>query len=123
MIRGSKLSLTSAGLTVSGGTGVDGATALTAIDQVEMSGSLVVEMGGVMLGAGSDGMLGGMYDGVVELANCFAGFRVRQSVSGTGGVTELVPVVNGVEVGTVFTRWRVMRIRCGCGCIAWRCSG
>jgi len=28
---------------------------------------------------------------------------VRQSVSGTGGVTQVVPVVNGVEVGTVFT--------------------
>ncbi len=37
------------------------------------------------------------------LANCFAGFRVRQSVSTTGGVTVLVPVVNGAEVGTVFT--------------------
>ena len=37
------------------------------------------------------------------LANCFAGFRVRQSVSGTGGVTVMVPVLNGVEVGTVFT--------------------
>jgi hypothetical protein len=100
---GSKLSLTSAGLTVNGGTGVDGATTLSAIDQVEMSGSLVVALGGVLLGAGSDGMLGGMYDGVTTAANCFAGFRVRQSVSGTGGVTVVVPVVNGVEVGTVFT--------------------
>jgi hypothetical protein len=100
---GNKLSLTSAGLTVNGGTGVDGATKVAALDAVEMGGSLLVALGGVLLGAGSDGMLAGMYGGATELANCFAGFRVRQSVSGTGGVTEIVPVVNGVEVGTVFT--------------------
>jgi hypothetical protein len=33
------------------------------------------------------------------LANCFVGFRVRQS----SGATVVVPVVNGSEVGTVFT--------------------
>jgi hypothetical protein len=100
---GSKLSLTSAGLTVNGGTGVDGATSLTALEMVEMGGSVVVEMGGVLLSAGSDGMLGGMYAGLTELVACFAGFRVRQNVSSSGSVTELVPVVNGSEVGTVFT--------------------
>ena len=100
---GSHLSLTSVGLTLNGGTGADGQTMLTAVDAVEMGGSVLVELGGVMLGSACDGMLGGMYDGTSVLANCFAGFRVRQSVSGTGGVTQVVPVVNGVEVGTVFT--------------------
>ena len=100
---GSHVSLTSVGLTLSGGTGVDGQTMLTGVDAVEMGGSVVVELGGVMLSAACDGMLGGMYDGTSVLANCFAGFRVRQSVSGTGGVTQVVPVVNGVEIGTVFT--------------------
>jgi len=100
---GSHLSLTSAGLTMNGGTGVDGATTLAAMDAVEMGGSLLVELGGVALGAGCDGMLGGMYAGVTTAANCFAGFRVRQSVSTGGGVTQVVPVVNGVEAGTVFT--------------------
>ena len=100
---GSHVSLTSVGLTLSGGTGVDGQTMLTGVDAVEMGGSVVVELGGVMLGSVCDGMLGGMYAGTSVLANCFAGFRVRQSVSGTGGVTQVVPVVNGVEIGTVFT--------------------
>jgi hypothetical protein len=100
---GSHLSLTSAGLTMTGGTGVDGATTLVLMDAVEMGGSLLVELGGVELGAACDGMLGGMYEGTSVLANCFVGFRVRQSVSMGGGVTEIVPVVNGVEVGTVFT--------------------
>jgi len=100
---GSHLSITSAGLTMNGGNGVDGATTLSAIDVVEMGGSVLVSLGGVVLGAASEGMLGGMYEGVTTAANCFAGFRVRQSVSATGSVTVLVPVVNGAEVGTVFT--------------------
>lgn len=100
---GSHLSLTAAGLTMNGGNGLDGQTTVEALDAVEMGGSVVVQLSGVLLGAASDGMLAGMYQGLMVLADCFAGFRVRQSVSGTGGVTVIVPVVNGVEVGTVFT--------------------
>ena len=100
---GSKLALTSAGLTVNGGTGTDGVTTLTAIDAIEMGGSVVAELSSVSFGAGSDGMLGGFYNGLLELSTCMAGFRVRQSVAGGGGVTVVVPVVNGAEVGTVFT--------------------
>jgi hypothetical protein len=100
---GSHFSLTSAGLTMNGGNGSDGQTTLTAIDAVEMGGSVVVQLSGVILAAACNGMLAGMYQGLPVLAECFAGFRVRQSVSGTGGVTVIVPVVNGVEVGTVFT--------------------
>jgi hypothetical protein len=100
---GSHLTLTVAGLTMNGGNGLDGQTTIEALDAVEMGGSVVVQLGGVMLGAASNGMLSGMYQGALVLADCFAGFRVRQSVSGTGGVTVIVPVVNGAEVGTVFT--------------------
>jgi predicted RecA/RadA family phage recombinase len=96
---GSHLSLTSAGLTISGGTGFDGQTMLTALDGVEMGGTIVVELGSVVLGAASDGMLGGMYAGPSTLTDCFAGFRVRQS----SGVTTLVPVLNGAEVGSAYT--------------------
>jgi len=96
---GSHLSLTSAGLTLNGGNGADGQTTVTALDAIEMGGSVVVQLSGVRLNAASDGMLGGMYQGTPVLANCFAGFRVRQS----SGTTVLVPVVNGAEVGTVFT--------------------
>ncbi len=100
---GSHLSLTSQGLTLNGGNGFDGQTTVTALDAIEMAGQVIVQLGGVSFGAASDGMLGGMYAGTPVLANCFAGFRVRQSVSGTGGVTVLVAVMNGDEVGTVFT--------------------
>lgn len=100
---GSHFSLTSTGLTMNGGNGSDGQTTLTAIDAVEMGGSIVVQLSEVILGAACDGMLAGMYAGLPVLSQCFAGFHVRQSVSGTGGVTVIVSVVNGVEVGTVFT--------------------
>jgi len=100
---GSHLSLTSAGLTMNGGNGSDGQTTLTAIDAIEMGGSVVVQLSGVSLSAACNGMLAGMYQGLPVLAECFAGFRVRQSVTGTGGVTVIVPVVNGIETGVVFT--------------------
>jgi hypothetical protein len=115
---GSHLSLTSAGLTLNGGNGSDGQTTLTAIDAVEMGGAVVVQLSGVILAAACNGMLAGMYQGLPVLAECFAGFRVRQSVSGTGGVTVVVPVINGVEVGTVFTpiagHSYTMRLRLHC---------
>ena len=96
---GSHFGLGANGLAISGGTGSDGQTTMTAIDPVELGGSLVLEAGGVMLAASSAGMLCGLYTGSVNLGSCFAGFRVRSS----GGALLLVPVVNGSEAGTVYT--------------------
>ncbi len=96
---GSRLSIAFAGLTMNGGNGVDGATTLTALDAIEMGGSLLVELRGVRLNANGDGMLGGLYAGAAVLATCFAGFRVRQN----SGATVIVPVVSGAEVGTPYT--------------------
>jgi hypothetical protein len=96
---GSHLALTSAGLTFSGGNGFDGQTTLTAIDAIELAGSLVVEAGSVQLTAGSDGVLCGLYGGLVQRSNCFAGYNVRQS----GGATVVTPMVNGAETGTTYT--------------------
>src|SRR6202043_3024518 len=96
---GSPLGLSSAGLTLTGGNGYDGQTTLSAIDAIEMGGSLVIEAGGVALNAASPGILCGLYSGSVMTANCFAGYSVRQS----GGNTVITPMVNGVEVGTTFT--------------------
>jgi hypothetical protein len=96
---GSHLALTAASLTLSGGTGFDGQTTLTAIDSIEMGGSLLLEAGNVLLNAPGDGVLCALYSGPVERANCFAGYNVRQS----GGLTVLTPFVNGAEVGTTYT--------------------
>ena len=96
---GSHLGLSAAGLTMTGGNGLDGQTTLTALDTVELGGTLVIEAGNVNLGGASAGVVCGLYSGPVQSANCFAGYNVRQS----GGATVVVPLVNGAEVGTAFT--------------------
>ncbi len=96
---GSHLKLSGAGLALSGGTGLDGQTTLTAIDALEMGGTLVIEAGSVQLGGANQGIVCGLYSGAVKSANCFAGYNVRQS----GGATVVIPFVDGAEVGTVFT--------------------
>ncbi|HEU5339690.1 hypothetical protein [Edaphobacter sp.] len=96
---GSHLSLGANGLTMTGGNGLDGQTTLTAIDAIEMGGTLVIEAGNVQLGGTSTGIVAGLYSGATASANCFAGYNVRQS----SGATVAVPFVNGAEVGTAFT--------------------
>ncbi len=96
---GAFLSLTSAGLTMSGGNGLDGQTALTAMDPTEIGGTLLIEADDVTFGAGSDGVVCGLYEAGVERSSCFAGYNVRQS----GGTTVATPLVNGVEVGASLT--------------------
>jgi hypothetical protein len=111
---GAHLGLGAAGLTMAGGNGLDGQTTLTAIDQVEMCGSLVIEAGNIQLSGASDGVVCGLYAGATQSANCFAGYNVRQS----GGATVVVPFVKGAEVGTVFTMLQghtyTLRIRLHC---------
>jgi hypothetical protein len=102
------------GLAMTGGNGFDGQTTLTAIDAVELGGSIVMEAGSLQLGGGSTGVVCGLYDGAALSANCLAGYNVRQS----GGATVVVPLVNGAEVGTVFTLLNghtyTLRIRLHC---------
>lgn len=96
---GGNLSPSGNGLALTGGSGTDGTTTLTAIDPVELGGEVVVESGFVQLNNGSDGVLCGLYDGTVGIENCVAGFRVRTS----GANTIVVPLLNGNEVGTAYT--------------------
>lgn len=92
---GSHLALGAGGFTLNGGNGLDGQTTLTANDALELGGSVVLELKGVRLAAGSAGVLGGLYAGPTLKANCLAGFSVKQS----GGATVVTPMVNGVESG------------------------
>jgi hypothetical protein len=111
---GSHLGLSAAGLTMTGGNGFDGQTAVTAIDGVELGGTLVIEAGNLQLGGASAGVVCGLYAGATQNANCFVGYNVRQS----GGSTVVTPFVNGAEVGTVFTMLEghsyTLRIRLQC---------
>ncbi len=96
---GSHLGFSGAGLQMSGGNGFDGQTTLTAIDTVEMGGTLVIEAGNLQLSGACDGVLCGMYAGPVARVSCFVGYNVRQS----GGTTIVTPYLNGGEIGTSFT--------------------
>jgi hypothetical protein len=101
---GSHVSLSGAtssggGLTLNGGNGLDGQTTVLGVDQIELGGTIVIELGTVNLAAGSAGMLGGLYSGTPVLANCVAGFSVAQ----VAGSTVLTPVVNGLATGTPVT--------------------
>ncbi len=95
---GSYLGLGSAGLTLSGGNGLDGQTTLVANEALELGGTIVLELDNVVLNPGSAGVVGGLYAGATMQGNCVAGFNVRQS----GGNTQLAALVNGVEAGTPF---------------------
>ena len=111
---GSHLGFGAGGLQMNGGNGFDGQTTLTAIDAVEMGGTLVIEAGGLVLDAASAGIVCGLYSGSTEISNCFAGYNARQS----GGSTVVAPLVNGTEVGTVYTLLSghvyILRIRLHC---------
>ena len=96
---GSALSLGPAGLLLSGGDGQDGGTTLTAINPIEIGGTLLFEIGGVTLGSASNGVLGGLYSGLPTRATCVAGFDVKQG----NGTTVVTPLVSGVEVGAGIT--------------------
>lgn len=96
---GSHIGLSGSGLTLAGGNGLDGQTTLTALDPVEMGGTLIVELDQVQMTAGSAGVIGGLYNGPVTQVNCFAGFGIGQA----GGNTVLTPMLNGASVGTAYT--------------------
>ena len=111
---GSHLGLSGNGLTMTGGNGLDGQTTLTAIDPVELGGTLVIEAGRLQLGGASAGVVCGLYSGEAQSASCFVGYNVRQS----GGATVVVPFVEGVEVGNAFALQQghayTLRIRLHC---------
>ena len=96
---GSRVSITSTGLTCTGGDGVLGDTMVATVNQLEMGGSLVFEAGGVLFGAVTQGILSGLYNGYFTVADCLAGFEITQP----GGTTTITPLINGTTSGSTFT--------------------
>jgi hypothetical protein len=96
---GSRVSITSAGLTCTGGDGIVGDTTVSTVNQVEMGGSLVFEAGGVLFGSTTQGILNGLYNGYFSEADCIAGFEITQP----SGTTTITPLVNGTASGSTFT--------------------
>lgn len=96
---GTHVSLTSAGLTCTGGDGIDGDTIAASMSEVELGGAMVFEAGGVQFGAVAQGVLNGIYGGSVNISNCIAGFQISQ----TGGNTQIAALINGTASGSSFT--------------------
>lgn len=96
---GSRVSITSAGLTCTGGDGILGDTAVSTVTQLELGGSLVFEAGGVLFGSITQGILNGLYNGLFTTADCIAGFQITQP----SGTTAIAPLVNGAVSGSSFT--------------------
>lgn len=97
---GSALSLTSAGLTCSGGGSNIGTTVVSAVSNLELGGGLVVEAGGVQFGQNTSGILNGFYGaGQTTVSACIAGFQIGD----VNGATTIAPLVNGVVAGSSYS--------------------
>ena len=94
------LTLGAGGLVMDGGSGIDGETALTWLDPIEMGGTLLLEAVGVSLSPGSTGALAGFFVGMETQSACTAGFQVTAQ-QGTEAVT-LQPLIQGTSVGTAY---------------------
>ncbi len=93
-------SLGTGGLVMRGGAGIDGQTALSWRDPVEMGGTLLLEATGVTIANGSTGIIAGFFDGGTDLSSCTVGFQAAAQ-QGSGNVT-LQPLIFGAIAGTAF---------------------
>jgi len=84
-------------LQISGGTGVDGQTTVSFVEQIELGGALELQHGDVSFTAPSQGVLGGLYSGAISVAGCLAGFKITPA--GVGSTIQAL--INGSVTGPV----------------------
>jgi len=95
----SAVSVVAQTLLVAGGTGVDGQTSVSFIEQVELGGALELQHGDVSFTAASQGVLGGLYPNAISAAGCLAGFQVTPSGAGS----TIQALISGAPTGPVLT--------------------
>jgi hypothetical protein len=95
----SAISVVAQTLQVSGGTGTDGQTTVSFIEQVELGGALELQHGDVSFAASSQGVIGGLYAGAISAAGCLAGFQVTPS---SGGLNTIQALIQGAPAGTPY---------------------
>jgi hypothetical protein len=93
----SAVSVVAQTLQIAGGTGVDGQTAVSFIEQVELGGALELQHGDVSFTAASQGVLGGLYAGTISAAGCLAGFQITP----LGPGSSIQALINGSVTGPV----------------------
>ena len=95
----SAISVAAQALQVNGGTGQDGKTTVSFIQQVELGGALELQHGDVSFAGTSTGVIGGLYAGSISVSGCMAGFQV----SPNGAGSNIQAVINGSATGPVVT--------------------
>lgn len=96
----SSFTLGDCGLSLNGGTGIDGQAQLCFLDPIEMGGTLLLEATGIQLNNASTGVLAAFYAGMETIAGCVAGFQAVAQ-QGTGAVS-LQPIILGAASGSAY---------------------
>ncbi len=91
----SAISVTAQTLQVAGGSGVDGQTTVSFVEQIELGGALELQHGDVSFSAASQGVLGGLYAGAISAAGCLAGFHITPS----GASSTIQALISGSVTG------------------------
>lgn len=86
-------------LEIAGGTGIDGQTTVSFIEQIELGGALELQHGDVTFAAASQGVLGGLYAGAISATGCLAGFQITPSGSGS----TIQALISGIPTGPIMT--------------------
>jgi hypothetical protein len=104
------------GLSLNGGTGIDGDAQLRWLDSIEMGGTLLLEATGVQLNNASTGILAAFYAGAQTIDGCIAGFQ-STAQQGSGAVS-LQPMILGAASGIAYNtnpaNQYTLRIRVHC---------
>jgi hypothetical protein len=93
----SAVSVVAQTLQIAGGTGVDGQTTVSFIEQIELGGALELQHGDVTFTAPSQGVIGGLYPGAISEGGCLAGFQITPSGAGLN----IQALISGSPTGTV----------------------
>jgi len=113
---GGYLSLGATGLSMNGGSGVDGTAVLSWLDPIEMGGTLLLEAVGISLSPGSTGIIAGLFGAAMHTSDCIAGFQIT-AATGTGALT-VQPLLQGTPSGSTFAispaNQYTLRIRVNC---------
>jgi hypothetical protein len=92
----SAVSVVAEALQIAGGTGVDGQTTVSFVEQIELGGAVELQHGDVSFTAPSHGVLGGLYAGAISVAGCLAGFQITPAGVGSS----IQALINGSLTGS-----------------------
>jgi hypothetical protein len=96
---GTAISVGAQALQINGGSGRDGESTLSFVEQIELGGALELQHGDVSFTAPSRGVIGGLYAGQVSTAGCLAGFQITPF----GSASSIQALLNGFATGAMIT--------------------